>query len=299
MKEIAVSVIIPSFNSQHTIKQCLHALERQKCQQNFEIIVVDSSQDNTSKIIIQKFPNISFYSFSKRKYPGDARNFGATKASGQIFAFTDSDCIVDSNWIEKIIEAHKNPSPLIGGIIDNGNPESYVGWGHYFSEFSQWMPQATSGYMGDVPGGCLSIKRWAFEKYGPFPEGIYSEDTLFNWKLSERLVKPLFIPGIKVRHINQTNFFKLFKKQSIHGKYFAMVRISAKNLSVFCRSVYAIFSPLLPFILYYRICKRIIKNKTYVKQFIVASPIVIFSLIGWSFGEFYGYLLKSEIGQIK
>lgn len=299
MREIAVSVIIPSFNSQHTIKKCLHALEKQKCQHNFEIIVVDSSQDNTSKIIPKKFPNISFYSFSKRKYPGDARNFGATKASGQIFAFTDSDCIVDSDWIEKIIEAHKNPSPLIGGIIDNGNPESYVGWGHYFSEFSQWMPQTTSGYMEDVPGGCLSIKRWAFEKYGPFPEGTYSEDTLFNWRLSENQEKPLFNSGIKVFHINQTNFLKLLKKQTIHGKFFAMVRISAKNWSVFSRSVYIIFSPLLPFLLFCRICKRIIQNKTYVKQFIIASPIVLFSLISWSFGEFCGYLLKSEVGQIR
>ena len=294
MREVVVSVIIPSFNSQHTIEKCLHALEKQKCPHNFEIIVVDSSQDSTSKIILQKFPNISHYSFSERKYPGDARNFGVTKANGQIFAFTDSDCIVDQDWIEKIIEAHKNPSPLIGGIIDNGNPESYVGWGHYFSEFSQWMPQTTPGNIEEVPAGCLSIKRWAFKKYGPFPEGTYSEDTLFNWRLSESQEKPLFIPGIKVRHINQANFFKLLKKQAIHGKFFAIVRISTKNFSVFRRSVFVIFSPLLPFVLFYRICKRMTQNKTYAKQFIIASPIVFFSLISWSWGEFCGYLSKTR-----
>jgi hypothetical protein len=43
------------------------------------------------------------------------------------------------------VEAHMNPSPLIGGAIDNGNPDSYVGWGQYFSEFSRWMPRTVSG----------------------------------------------------------------------------------------------------------------------------------------------------------
>ena len=103
MRDIIVSVIIPSFNSKHTIKKCLDALKIQKCQHNFEIIVVDSSSDNTSRIIRQEFPEVSLYSFSERKYPGDARNLGVLKATGQIFAFTDSDCIVDQGWIEKII----------------------------------------------------------------------------------------------------------------------------------------------------------------------------------------------------
>ncbi len=294
MREIMVSVIIPSFNSQHTIERCLYALINQKCQRNYEIIVVDSSQDNTSKIILQKFPDIAYYSFFERKYPGEARNFGATKANGQIFAFTDSDCIVEQDWIEKIIEAHKNPSPLIGGIIDNGNPESYVGWGHYFSEFSQWMPKTTPDHIEEIPAGCLSVKRWAFEKYGPFPAGTYSEDTLFNWRLRESQEQLLFIPGIKVRHINQTNFFKLLKKQAIHGKFFAIVRTSTKKLSLFRRSIFILFAPLLPFILFYRICKRMIQNKTYVRQFITASPMVFFLLISWSWGEFCGYLSKTR-----
>lgn len=294
MREIAVSVIIPSFNSQNTINKCLNALKKQKCRHNFEIIVVDSSQDNTSKIIHWEFPDVSLYSFSDRKYPGDARNLGVLKAIGQIFAFTDSDCIVDQDWIEKIVEAHKHPSPLIGGTIDNGNPESYIGWGHYFSEFSQWMPKTVSGCKEDIAAGCLSIKRWAFEKYGPFPEGIYSEDTLFNWRFIENQEKLLFIADIKVRHINQTNFFNLLKKQMMHGKFFAMVRVTAKRMSKFRRSIYIIFSPFLPFVLFYRTCKRIMKNKIYIKQFIASSPIVFFSLMSWSLGEFCGYLLKSN-----
>ena len=289
-----LSVIIASYNSEKTIEDCLKSLENQKTDKNFETIVVDSSTDGTNELVEKRFPKVKLYKFAERKFCGDARNFGISVAKGEIIAFIDADCTADRNWVDKILKAHESPYPAIGGAIANGNPESYIGWAAYFCEFSQWMPQTTSGNIEEVPEGCLSIKRWAFKKYGPFPEGTYSEDTLFNWRLSKSQEKPLFIPSIKVRHINQTNFFKLLKKQAIHGKFFAIVRISTKNFSVFRRSVFVIFSPLLPFVLFYRICKRITQNKTYVKQFIIASPIVFFSLISWSWGEFCGYLSKTR-----
>jgi len=298
MKPISVSVIVPSFNSQNVISECLRSLEQQTCP-NYEIIVVDSSQDNTSQIIRTCFPRISLYSFPERKYPGEARNIGVSKASGQILAFTASDCIVDRNWIESIIEAHKDPSLLIGGVIDNGNPGSYVGWGHYFSEFSQWMPRTAQGFLEEIPGGCLSIKRWAFEKYGPFPEGTYSEDTVLNWKLGESRRKPLFVPAIRIQHINQTNIFRLLKKQTKHGRCFATVRALEQNISVMRGMLFALFSPFLPFLLFYRIGKRIISNKIYLLEFILSSPVTFLSLMSWSLGEFYGYLLNTGNGRSK
>jgi GT2 family glycosyltransferase len=289
MKRIAVSVIVPSFNSQHVISRCLRSLEQQTCQ-NYEIIVVDSSRDNTSQIVLDCFPQIALYSLPQRKYPGEARNIGAAQAAGEILAFIDSDCIVDQNWIENIMKAHKAPSPLIGGVIDNGNPSSYVGWGHYFSEFSQWMPRTAPGPVKEIPGGCLSIKRWAFEKYGPFPEGTYSEDTALNLRLRKSGEKPLLVPNIKVHHTNQTDIFKLLKKQAMHGRCFAAVRMAESDFSVLRRTLYAILSPFLPFLLFYRICRRIIQRRTYVREFVLASPVVFISLSAWSWGESCGYL---------
>ena len=294
MGTVDITVIVPSYNSRRTIEACLRALEMQVCRHAYEIIVVDSSGDDTCEIIQRNFPDVALYSFSKRRYPGEARNIGATKARGQILAFTDSDCIVDQDWIENIIEAHRGSSPLIGGVIDNGNPDSYVGWGHYFSEFSSWMPLTASGPVEEVPGGCLSMKRWAFDKYGPFPEGTLSEDTVLNWRFRGR-EKPLLVSGIRVRHIHETNIVRLLKKHAAHGRHFAAARIAEYNFSVLHRWLYILISPLLPFVLFYRTCRRVIRLKVYRKEFAAASPVVFLSLVSWSWGEFCGYLLKRRI----
>lgn len=288
MNSTKVSVIIPSYNSRKTIEKCLRSLEKQKG--DFEVIVVDSSEDGTAEIVAQRFPNVRLYTFSERKFPGDARNFGVSKARGEILAFTDADCIVDRNWASEISKAHQNQYPLIGGVIDNGNPESYVGWAYYFCEFSQWMPESPAGQMVEIPTGCLSLKRWAFDKYGPFWEGIYCSDTVFNWRAGKDGHRPLFVPSIKVSHINMTSLRGFLKRKVFHGRYFAMVRIKERSFSTLQRIAFVMISPLLPFLLFYRTTRRVFKNGIYLKQFMLSSPLVFLGLTAWSCGEFVGYL---------
>jgi len=42
-----ISVIVPSYNSETSIAACLTALIKQKVEANYEIILVDSSSDQT------------------------------------------------------------------------------------------------------------------------------------------------------------------------------------------------------------------------------------------------------------
>lgn len=294
MEYITVSVIIASYNSRTTIEKCLFSLENQKSSEKFEVIVVDSSEDGTANIVAQQFPKVRLFVFPNRKFPGDARNLGVSKSNGEILAFTDADCITTKNWISEIIKAHQNQYPLIGGAIDNGNPQSYVGWGFYFSEFSQWMPNSPAGPMVVIPTGCLTMKRWAFDKYGPFLEGTYCSDAVFNWRAVKDGYKPLFVPYIKVSHINFTSLSGFLKRKFVRGKYFAIARINEYNFSTLRRIRFFIISPLLPFVVFYEVTRRVFKNSIYIKQFILSSPLVFLGLTAWCSGEFVGYLLKSR-----
>src|SRR5262245_6871280 len=91
-----VSVVVPVFNAQQTIRACIQSLLRLNYPKpNLELIFVDNvSTDRTPEILRQYQPDIRILHQSK-KGPAAARNKGILNAAAEIIAFTDSDCVVD------------------------------------------------------------------------------------------------------------------------------------------------------------------------------------------------------------
>ena len=234
--EQLLSVIIASYNSKRTINDCLRSLENQTTDKDFEIIVIDSSTDDTAKFVKERFPQVNVHQSQERKYPESARNIGISVAKGEIIAFIDADCIADKNWIHELLKAHQSPQPVIGGAIANGNP-GYVGWAAYFCELTQWMPGVQTKWLVDLVTGNTSYKREVFEKYGRFMEGPYSADTAFHWRLCQNGIRLHFVPSILVYHRYIDNFIKFLSHEYFHGQSFARVRVEAKNFSRLKRSI--------------------------------------------------------------
>jgi glycosyltransferase involved in cell wall biosynthesis len=69
-----VSVVIPSFNSEQTIEKCINALYNQSYEGEYEVLLADSSNDNTRRIILKKYPQVELITFDKQTDPGTARN---------------------------------------------------------------------------------------------------------------------------------------------------------------------------------------------------------------------------------
>lgn len=179
---------------------------------------------------------------------------------------------------------------MIGGTIDNGNPESLVGWAYYFCELSAWMPGTPAGPMIEIPTGCLSVKRWAFDRYGPFLEGMYSSDTAFNWRIAEDGHRPLFSPSMRVAHINPTGFRDFLARKAFHGRSFATMRVDERGFSRMRRAIFAALSPALPIVLALRNIRNVLVRGCYRKQYVGAFPLVFLGLTAWSWGELLGYL---------
>jgi len=82
-----VSIIIPTFNSQKTIKQCLESVVKQTYKR-IEILVVDRySTDDTVKIARQFKAKV----FLLKCERSEAKNYAARKAKGEFLLFIDSD----------------------------------------------------------------------------------------------------------------------------------------------------------------------------------------------------------------
>lgn len=282
-------MIVASFNAIDTIDGCLSALTGQECDEPFEVVVIDSSSDGTADVA-RRFPGVALHTFADRKFPGEARNLGAARSEGEILAFTDADCIPDRRWVQQIAKSHRGSDPVIGGTIDNANPESRVGWAYFFCELNQWMPGTPAGYMEDIPTGNLSVKRWAFDRYGPFLEGTYSSDTAFNWRIAKDGHRPLFVPPMRVAHVNVTDLGDYLRRKVFHGRCFAGVRVAERRFSRTRRLAYAGLSLGLPFLLSVRAIRNVLGRGHYRREFAAAFPLVFLGLAAWSWGELLGYL---------
>ncbi|MDJ0728267.1 MAG: glycosyltransferase [Prochloraceae cyanobacterium] len=115
-----ISVIIPVYNDSKRLQICLEALENQTYPQDlYEIIVVDNNSEENIQATVACFSQVKLTSEKKRGSYA-ARNKGINLAAGKILAFTDSDCIPATNWLEMGIKRLKSASNcgLVGGKIE-------------------------------------------------------------------------------------------------------------------------------------------------------------------------------------
>lgn len=120
MKKVkTVSVIVPVFQTEKYIKDCLDSLLQQSYEQ-LEIIVIENGSSETCTSIIKEFQQkdnrIQLYILDENKGPGYARNFGMQKATGNYLYFLDSDDYLPRETIELLVE-HIKEYPLIKGKI--------------------------------------------------------------------------------------------------------------------------------------------------------------------------------------
>ena len=279
---VRLSIVIPSYNSATTIERCLRSLAIASAET--EIVVVDSSTDGTVRIVAEKFPQVRLIHSETRMYPGDARNAGAALAGGDIFAFLDADTAVAPDWAVEVARVHGGPYAAVGGSLLNANPESLVGWAHYLFEFSAWLPHGVDREQNEIPGGCLSITREDFARYGPFPGHTYSEDSVLSWRMRAAGERLLFAPAIRVFHVNREDLLGLLRDKCRHGRDFAAQR------AVSSRLLYAFGAPALPLLLIWRIASRVRPHAPLRRCFWRVCPLIAALAVAWSFGEFCGYL---------
>jgi GT2 family glycosyltransferase len=195
-----VSVVIPSFHSRHTILNCLASLFEQE-EPPGEVIVVDSSEDDTLELVKQAYPQVVAFHFPHRVFPGPARNEGTQIAKGKIIAFIDSDCVAAPDWIKRIATHHNNGHQIVGGSVDVGNSGSLLAWAGHLSEFREFLPIGQERALKHVPTCNISYRKQLLLTYGGFPNAYYpQEDMLLNLLLYRNGYMIWFDPKIRVKH---------------------------------------------------------------------------------------------------
>lgn len=105
-----VSVIVPVYNVEKYISECVESLIFQTLY-DIEIVLIDNgSKDSSSNIIrayAEKDERIKIYKIEVNRGMPRARNLGIKKASGEYISFVDSDDLCDLTMFEKMYNQAK------------------------------------------------------------------------------------------------------------------------------------------------------------------------------------------------
>jgi glycosyltransferase involved in cell wall biosynthesis len=117
MNEYKVSIIVPVYNVEKYLTQCMESLVNQTLK-DIEIIVVnDGSPDNSIKILEQyekKYPDMIKVFTTENQGVSHARNYGLDRAKGEYIMFVDSDDFVELDMAEKLYtKAYTDQNDLV------------------------------------------------------------------------------------------------------------------------------------------------------------------------------------------
>ena len=212
-----LNVIIPSYRSKSTILDTIESiLSCHPFPGEFDITVVDSSDDDSAEVVAKSFPNVRLIKLPEQAFPGKARNKGVENTKGDILCFIDADAAASPSWLKSIHSFFTEHPQVaaVGGPVLNANPSE--GWARlaHWCEFSGYGLKAPEGIRRVVPSVNLAIKRSAFEKYGPFLEDQFgNEDVLLLYRMYRDGAQIHFFHNICVAHKNKTSLRKIYEHQ--------------------------------------------------------------------------------------
>jgi glycosyltransferase involved in cell wall biosynthesis len=110
-RKFSVSIIVPVYNAEQHISECVESLINQTLD-DIQIIFVDDRSTDSSMQIVHKYaandPRIITFSFDQNSGPAQARNFGLSRALGEYVQFVDADDMVPKDSVKTMYEAAKD-----------------------------------------------------------------------------------------------------------------------------------------------------------------------------------------------
>ncbi len=234
-----ISVIIPVYKDWERLSSCIDAIENQTIKLDLiELLIINNGPDFPPP---KGFRLPSFARIIDEPKAGSyaARNLGVLESKGRFFAFTDSDCIPASFWLEEGIKILKNGADLVAGRItffkaEESDSDLIFQFEQNFS-FNQ-KRNVEEGKCGITAN--LFVTKEVLKTIGQFSESTYSgADTTWTKRATDRGFKIFYGEKVLVTHPSRSNRKDLYsKKRRTSGGFFdlefKMLPLSKKILTV-------------------------------------------------------------------
>ena len=223
-----ISVVVCTFNGARTIRECLESLRRQDYPSYDVHVIDDGSTDETSQIV-REFPEVHYF-----HQPNDglsaARNVGVQRATGEIVAYTDDDCVVEQDWLRHLVQCFEDLQVDAAGG-PNITPQS----DSWAAKCVALCPGNPSHVMLDdrcaehVPGCNMAFRRQALLDMGGFDPQFRQagDDVDVFWRMIDAGKKIGFAPGAMVWHRRRDSLMAFLAQQRGYGR--AEARLQRKH----------------------------------------------------------------------
>jgi len=214
-----VSVIVPAFNAERTIGDCLAALDAQDYpRERLEIIAVDNRSTDRTAAVMCEYP-VRVVAERRVQSSYAARNAGLAEARGAILCFTDADCLPDTGWVRALVAAlADDDAGGAAGRIEAAPGSTLV---ERFQVDERVLDAANAFTRPTLPfaqTANAAYRRVVFERVGLFDPSLVSGGDLdLSWRMQRAGWGLAYAPGALVRHRHRTTFRGLMKLYAKNG----------------------------------------------------------------------------------
>ena len=218
------SVIVPVYNRPDEVAELLESLAAQSSG-DFEVIIVEDGSTVECRDVCRSYEDrLDLKYFAKpNSGPGQSRNYGAERASGDYLLVVDSDVVLPHDYIKAVDEALASGSNDTTPIAAFGGPDA----AHpAFTPVQKAISYSMTSFFttGGIRGGKkkldkfyprsfnMGIRADVYRQLGGFTRMRFGEDIDFSYRIVEAGYEPQLFPGAWVWHKRRTDFRKFWRQ---------------------------------------------------------------------------------------
>lgn len=213
------SVIVPVFNRPDEVDELLESLTGQTFK-DFEVIIVEDGSERDCRAVAERYGaalNVKYY-VKKNSGPGQSRNYGAERASGEYLIVLDSDVVLPPGYMQAVDDGlAAEPADAFGGP-DCAHPS--------FTDTQKAISYSMTSFFttGGIRGGKkkldkfyprsfnMGIRRDVYMRLGGFSRMRFGEDIDFSIRIFKAGCRCRLFPGAWVWHKRRTDMRKFFRQ---------------------------------------------------------------------------------------
>ena len=213
------SVVVPVFNRPDEVNELLESLTKQTLK-DFEVIIVEDGSSIPCKEVCSAYDNKLniLYIEKENSGPGQSRNCGAGRASGDFLLILDSDVVLPEGYIKAVADELDGDYADAFGGPDRAHPS--------FTPVQRAISYSMTSFFttGGIRGGKkkldkfyprsfnMGIRKSVYEQLGGFSNMRFGEDIDFSIRIFKGGYKCRLFPEAWVWHKRRTDFRKFYRQ---------------------------------------------------------------------------------------